>query len=130
VVICAGGGGVPIAGDGRFLGGVPAVVDKDRVSAELALALGAEVLLMATGVPRVALAFGTPDQRWLDRLTVAEARRHLAAGQFPAGSMGPKIEALVRFVEAGPPGARGVVGSLAEIVPAWRGEAGTVVSPA
>ncbi len=81
--------------------GLDAVIDKDRCSAELAVALGADLLVLLTGVPRVALDFGTPTAREALRLTVSDALRHLDAGEFPAGSMGPKIEGAARFVDHG-----------------------------
>jgi carbamate kinase len=98
VVIAGGGGGIPVGADGR---GVPGVIDKDRCSAELALAIGADLLVLLTGVPRVALDFGTRWERELSRITVAEAMRGIEEGEFPAGSMGPKIESARRFVEGG-----------------------------
>jgi len=102
IPIAAGGGGVPVVrtADG-LLEGVPAVIDKDLTSALLAAHLGAQTLLLITGVDRVALDFGKPTQRFLDHITVAEARQHAAAGQFPAGSMGPKIEAAIDYLEHG-----------------------------
>jgi carbamate kinase len=102
VVVAAGGGGIPVLEDpdGR-LSGVEAVIDKDFASALLATALGADLLCITTGVDRVAVNFGRPDERVLDVLGIDEARRHLADGQFPAGSMGPKIEAALGFLEAG-----------------------------
>jgi len=102
VVVAAGGGGIPVtrSADGSFRG-VEAVVDKDLVASLLARDLGAERLVISTSVPKVALNYGTPRQRDLDLLTVEEARRHLDAGQFPPGSMGPKIRAAVEFLEHG-----------------------------
>jgi carbamate kinase len=102
LVVAAGGGGIPVVEtpDGR-LTGVEAVIDKDFASALLATALGADLLCITTGVDRVAINFGRPDERALDVVGIAEARRHLADGQFPAGSMGPKIEAALGFLEAG-----------------------------
>jgi len=102
VVVAAGGGGIPVTrgADGSFRG-VEAVVDKDLVASLLARDLGAERLVISTSVPKVALNYGTPRQRDLDLLTVEEARRHLDAGQFPPGSMGPKIRAAVEFLEHG-----------------------------
>ncbi len=101
VVVAAGGGGVPVLQDtsGR-LTGAPAVVDKDLASALLAVDLRADALIILTDVERVSLDYGGPDERSIEELTVADARRFLAAGEFPAGSMGPKVEALCRFVEA------------------------------
>jgi carbamate kinase len=98
LVIAAGGGGVPVTAD-RV--GVPGVIDKDRCSAELALAIGADLLVLLTGVPRVALDYGTRWERELERLTLSEAERALAEGEFAAGSMGPKIESAKRFVAGG-----------------------------
>jgi carbamate kinase len=101
VVIAAGGGGIPVVRgrDGQWRG-VEAVIDKDFASALLAAELKADLYVILTGVAKVALDFGKPSQKSVDRLTIAEAERHLAAGQFPAGSMGPKIEAAIQFVRA------------------------------
>ena len=101
-VIAGGGGGIPVIRDSSgFLVGVEAVIDKDRLSALLAAELGADLFIILTGVAKVALDFGKPTQRWVDRLTAAEARQHLAEGQFPVGSMGPKIESALAFLEGG-----------------------------
>lgn len=124
VVIAAGGGGVPVvAGPGGTLRGVEAVVDKDYTAALLARLVGAGDLLILTDVERVAVNYGRPGQRDLREMTVAEARRHLAAGQFPAGTMGPKIEAAIGFLEAG--GERVTIGSLDSAAAALAGRAGT-----
>ncbi len=100
VPIACGGGGVPVVlgADGHW-SGVAAVIDKDLTSAMLAAHLHADALIMLTGVERVALDFNKPAQRWLDHLTLAEARRHAADGQFPPGSMGPKIQAAITYLE-------------------------------
>lgn len=101
-VIAGGGGGIPVIRDASgFLVGIEAVIDKDRLSALLAAQLGAELFIILTGVPKVALDWGRPTQRWVDRLTATEARRHLADGQFPPGSMGPKIESALTYLEGG-----------------------------
>jgi len=101
-VIAGGGGGIPVIRDASgYLVGVEAVIDKDRLSSLLAEQLGADTYVILTGVDKVALDFGKPTQRWLDRLSLSEAKRHLAEGQFPPGSMGPKIEAAIAFIEAG-----------------------------
>ena len=101
-VIAGGGGGIPVIRDASgFLVGVEAVVDKDRLSALLAGQLGAHLYVVLTGVPKVALDFGKPTQRWVDRMTASEARKHLAEGQFPPGSMGPKIESALSFLDSG-----------------------------
>jgi carbamate kinase len=122
-VIAAGGGGIPVVRrDGRLVG-VEAVIDKDLAAALLALAIGWKHLVIATDVPQVALDFGTPAQRLLDQLTPEDAKKHLAAGQFPPGTMGPKIEAAVNFLEHG--GERVVVTDLDHLALAAKGEAGT-----
>lgn len=126
VLIAAGGGGIPVVHRGDELVGVEAVVDKDLASAVLGIALGADLLLIATDVPRIALNFGRRDQVELDRLPRAEARRHLAAGQFPPGTMGPKVEAALQFLDGG--GKRAVVTDLAHLLDAVSGRAGTTIS--
>jgi carbamate kinase len=101
VVIAAGGGGIPVVKgrDGQWRG-IEAVIDKDFASSLLASELQADVFIILTGVPKVAIDFGKPTQQYLERMTVAEAEQHLADGQFPAGSMGPKIESAIQFVKA------------------------------
>ena len=101
VVIAAGGGGIPVVRgrDGQWRG-VEAVIDKDFASALLAAELKADLYVILTGVAKVALDFGKPTQKAIDRLTLVEAEKHLRDGQFPAGSMGPKIEAATQFVRA------------------------------
>lgn len=127
VVIAAGGGGIPVRRQRDLLAGVEAVVDKDRVSALLAARLGAELLIIATSVPQVALGYGSAAARWLDRMSLTQARRHLADGEFSAGSMGPKVEAAADFVAAG--GARAVIVDLDHLAEAWQGQAGTEIVP-
>ena len=122
VVIAAGGGGIPVA---RDLTGVAGVVDKDRCSAELALAIGAELLILCTGVPRVALDFGTRWERELATITVADAERALAEGEFPPGSMGPKVESAGHFVEAS--GGRAVITAPGRLRASVEGADGTWV---
>ena len=101
-VIAGGGGGIPVVrDDSGLLVGVEAVIDKDRLSALLARELAADTYIILTSVPKVALDFGRPSQRWVDRLGAAEAARHLADGQFPAGSMGPKVESALAFIRSG-----------------------------
>lgn len=125
VVVAAGGGGVPVVQDGPELRGVEAVVDKDRTAARLAGLVGADLLLILTEVAQVQVGFGTPAARPLDRLTLAEADRLRADGEFPAGSMGPKVEACCDFVRAGGP--RAVIAALADVAAAVAGTAGTAV---
>ena len=127
VVIAGGGGGIPVAQAGAGLDGVPGVIDKDRCTAELALAVGADLLVLLTGVPRVAIDFGTRWERELSRITVSEATRGLAGGEFPAGSMGPKIESAERFVEAG--GGRAVITAAGHVLAAVAGADGTWIVP-
>jgi carbamate kinase len=123
VPIACGGGGVPVVETETGYHGVEAVIEKDLATETLATGLGAERLLVLTGVPRVAVNFGTPQELAVERLTVAEARSLLAAGEFPPGSMGPKVEAGVRFVEAG--GREAIITSLDRVRAAIDGDAGT-----
>ena len=130
--IACGGGGVPVVvRDNGHLQGVPAVIDKDLTGAMFASHLHADAYIMLTGVERVALDFNTPNQRWLDEITVDEARRYAAQGQFPAGSMGPKIEAAVTFLE-GAPEVSGeglvIITSLEKTFEALMGRAGTRIT--
>jgi len=127
IVICCGGGGIPVIREGRTFCGVDAVIDKDLASARLAEEVGVTIFLMATDVEGVALDFGRSSQRFLRRLTVAEAEHHLRAGQFPPGSMGPKVEAAVQFIRQG--GSRAVIASIQEIEEAVAGRAGTEFVP-
>jgi carbamate kinase len=124
IVVCAGGGGVPTVRDEHTgqLRGVEAVVDKDLVSALLAEALDADALLLLTDVPAVMTGFGTPDEKPIRETTPAQLR----AQQFPAGSMGPKIDAVCRFVEL--TGALAAIGTLESASAMLRGEAGTIVT--
>lgn len=127
VVIAAGGGGIPVVADAQgLLSGVAAVIDKDLAAAVLATQIGADVLVISTAVEKVCLHFGTPRQQALDGLTVAEARRHLADGQFAPGSMRPKVEACVHFVEQG--GGSAVITDPAHLSDALDGRAGTRVT--
>jgi carbamate kinase len=124
VVIACGGGGIPVVEEAPGVyRGVEAVVDKDFASSFLAAQLGASVFVVSTGVEKVAVGFRTPGQRFLDRMTLSEARRYLDAGEFPEGSMGPKVRAAVEFVERG--GARAVITSPAHIEAAMAGRTGT-----
>jgi carbamate kinase len=129
VVIGVGGGGIPVVSgsDGR-LHGVAAVIDKDYAASLLARRIEADLLLISTSVDRVALGYGTPDQRWLDRMTVSEARGYLEEeSQFPEGSMGPKVQAAIWFVEAS--GHPAVIAGLDSMERALAGEAGTWIVP-
>jgi len=128
LVIAAGGGGVPVVHAEGGLKGTAAVVDKDLASALLAADLQADLLLLLTDVDHVSLAYGTPDERVLRSVDIVDARRALAAGEFPAGSMGPKVEAACRFAEARDRAA--VIASIAAAEAAVVGAAGTRVVPA
>jgi carbamate kinase len=129
VVITVGGGGIPVVADERgHLHGVAAVIDKDFASSLLASELRAEVFIISTAVERVALDFGRPEQRWLDRMTLAEARGYLVEGRhFAKGSMAPKIEACIGFLERG--GGEAIVTSPENLELALMGKAGTRIVP-
>ncbi|KKM11040.1 carbamate kinase [Clostridiales bacterium PH28_bin88] len=124
VVVAAGGGGIPVIreSDG-MLKGLEAVIDKDLVGQKLARDVDAENFLILTNVSRVALDFGKPTERKIEKMTVSEARRHLREGQFPPGSMGPKVEAACLFVEQG--GKEAIIGDLFEAHLAVKGVTGT-----
>ncbi|MEU9123580.1 carbamate kinase [Streptomyces sp. NPDC048506] len=128
VAVAAGGGGIPVAhgADGTERG-VEAVLDKDLTAALLAVAVGADTLVIATDVPHAMLDFGTERERPIARTTARELRQHAAAGQFTEGSMGPKVEAALRFAEHG---GRAVITTLDRITEAVAGTAGTVVAAA
>lgn len=128
VVIAAGGGGIPVVRRSGQLEGVEAVIDKDRVSGLLASQLGAELFLISTSVDEVYLHYGKHWQRALNRLSVEEARRYLADGQFPPGNMGPKIEAAIRYLEHG--GRLVIITSPERIAAALQGAAGTRLTAA
>jgi carbamate kinase len=125
IVIAAGGGGVPVIEEGPRLVGTEGVVDKDLAAAILAREVEASALLILTDVANVQRGFGTEHAEPLDRLTVSEARDLLAAGEFGAGSMGPKVEAAAGFVEQG--GERAAIGDLDEAIAALEGAAGTTL---
>ena len=126
VVIACGGGGIPVVQDdeGNLIG-VEAVIDKDLASSLLARGIGADLLLVSTGVEKVAINFNSPARRWLDRMTVAEAKKHYADNQFDRGSMGPKIQAVIEFIEGG--GQTGLITNPENIGRALAGETGTFI---
>lgn len=128
VVIACGGGGIPVVrmGDGDYRG-ADAVIDKDFASEKLAEAVGADCLFILTAVDRVSVNYGRPDQRELDRLTVAEALKLAEQGHFAAGSMLPKVRAAAEFA-ASSPGRRAVIASLEKAPLAMRGESGTTIT--
>lgn len=126
VVICCGGGGIPVRRKGEFLKGCAAVIDKDYCSALLAENLNADVLLILTAVEKVKVDFNTPDERDIDRMTVDEAQKYADEGQFAAGSMLPKVGAAVRFVK-GKPGRKAIITDLNKAIDAVNGKTGTVI---
>jgi len=128
VVIAAGGGGVPVVRgrDGQWRG-IEAVIDKDFASSLLAAELHADVFIILTNVAQVAIDFGKPTERVVDRLSVTEAEKHLADGQFPAGSMGPKIEAASQFVRAS--GKNVLITDVEHLRDAVAGNGGTRITP-
>ncbi|MFH1982009.1 MAG: carbamate kinase [Pseudomonadota bacterium] len=110
IVICCGGGGIPVVRDGRGFHGVDAVIDKDLASARLAAEVGADLFVIVTDVPGALLHYGSPEQWLLGRITTDEAQAHIDEGHFSAGSMGPKMEACCQFIRDG--GERAVITGL------------------
>lgn len=127
IVIAAGGGGVPVVERNDSYQGVAAVIDKDRSSAKLAADFKADMLVILTAVEKVAVNFNTPDQVDLDAMTLEEARAYIAEGQFAAGSMLPKVEACIEYLEAHPTG-RALITSLECAAAGLRGETGTLIT--
>lgn len=128
IVIAGGGGGMPVIRDERGVRtGVPAVIDKDLTSAHIANVLGIEELLILTAVPRVAINFGKPDKRELDQVSLAQIKAYHREGHFPPGSMGPKVDAAIRFLEGG--GKRAIISHLNCAMAALTGETGTLIVP-
>lgn len=125
IVICCGGGGIPVVREGRAFEGVDAVIDKDLASARLAEEVGVDIFLIATDVPGVALNYGTPAEKFLRKLDINAAERYLNEGHFPTGSMAPKVEAAIEFIRSR--GKRAIITSIDEIVTAVRGETGTEI---
>lgn len=126
VVVCAGGGGVPVVEDASGYHGVPAVIDKDRSSAKLAAEFGADMLVILTAVEKVAINFNTPEQEEIDVMDVAQAERYIEEGQFAPGSMLPKVEACIEYVRAYPEG-RALIASLERAAAGLKGETGTLI---
>jgi carbamate kinase len=126
IVICCGGGGIPVTREGRSFNGVDAVIDKDLVSAKLAEEIKADRFIIATDVAGAAIHFDTPEQQFLESVTASEMATHLQAGHFPSGTMQPKIEAALAFVRRG--GKEAVITSLDTIEEALRGLAGTRIT--
>ena len=125
LVVAGGGGGIPTTRTADALQGVEAVIDKDHLAGLIAKAVKAEILALVTDVPHVSVGFGTADERPIRQMTTDDAARHLAAREFPAGSMGPKIESAIEFVDGG--GEYALVTSSDQLAAALRGEAGSRV---
>lgn len=125
IVICAGGGGIPVVREGYKVRGVPAVIDKDHVSALLATRLEADTYVISTAVPQVCVNFGKPDQMPIEHATLEEMEQHILRGEFAEGSMLPKIRASVGFLKHG--GERVVITSPGNIISAMDGESGTTI---
>jgi carbamate kinase len=126
IVVCCGGGGIPVIREGRSFYGVDAVIDKDLASAKLAKEVNVDIFLIATDVRGVFLNYDRPDQKYLSEMTITEASRYLKDGHFPEGSMGPKIEAAIEFLEGG--GKRSIITSIAAIEDAIEGKGGTEIT--
>jgi carbamate kinase len=125
IVICCGGGGIPVIRENRKFRGVEAVIDKDLASSVLAREIKADIFVIASDVQGAAINWGKADQKMLRKVPLAEMEKYVKQGQFPAGSMGPKVEAVMQFTEA--TGNRGVICQLADIEKAIAGEAGTEI---
>jgi carbamate kinase len=123
ILIACGGGGVPVIKDEKRLYGVEAVIDKDLASAKLGEQIGAQILLIASDVEKVALNYGRIDYKYLDLISTDEAQKYMREGHFPAGSMGPKVQAAINFLDSG--GERAIITSIEKIKDAIEGNAGT-----
>jgi len=123
IVIACGGGGIPVIKEGKRLSGVEAVIDKDLASSKLGEQVGADILLIATDVEKVAINYGQPNQEILEKISISKAKQYLKEGHFPPGSMGPKVEAVINFLEKG--GERAIITSIEKIKEALEGKAGT-----
>jgi len=123
IIISCGGGGIPVIKEGTHFQGVEAVIDKDLTSAKLGEQINADILLIATDVEKVALNYGRVDYKYLEKVSTADAKTYLKQGHFPPGSMGPKIQAVINFLESG--GERAIITSIEKIKDALEGKAGT-----
>jgi len=127
VVICGGGGGIPVVQKGDHMSGVPAVIDKDRVSALIAIKLQADALIISTAVDAIYTNFGKNNQKAHSFFSVDEAVKHMAEGQFPKGSMGPKVGSMIEAA-IHVPGLKSILCSPGKAIKALRGETGTIIS--
>lgn len=125
IVVCCGGGGIPVVRKERRFTGVEAVIDKDRASSVLAREIGVDIFVIATDAEGAAIHWGKPEQKILGKVSLAEMEQYVQEGHFPAGSMGPKVESMIEFFKA--TGNRGVICHLADIEKAVAGEAGTEI---
>ncbi|AZR74590.1 carbamate kinase [Anoxybacter fermentans] len=128
IVVASGGGGIPVVinEDGTYTG-VEAVIDKDRAGEVLAEEVNADILMILTDVPYAAINYGTPEQKNLEKVKLSEMKRYFAEGHFKAGSMGPKVEAAIKFVENG--GEKAIIASLENALEALENDKGTVIIP-
>jgi len=126
IVIVSGGGGIPVVREDHQLVGVEAVIDKDSSACRLGIDIKAAILMILTNVDRIALNFNTPKEKWLDSLSVEEAKRYIAEGHFGEGSMKPKVEAAIQFIENG--GEKSIIGSLNYACSAIHGKHGTTIT--
>ncbi|NOU06488.1 MAG: carbamate kinase [Hyphomicrobiaceae bacterium] len=128
VVIAGGGGGIPVVRGAKGVrNGIEAVIDKDLTTQHLAHVLGIDTIMLLTAVPKIAVNFGKANQMFLDKVTLLELKKLNAEGHFPPGSMGPKIDAAIKFIEGG--GKRVVIAKMTEAVAALRGDTGTHIVP-
>jgi len=127
LVIAGGGGGIPVVRHGNTIEPIDAVIDKDWVSVLLAAAVHADALVILTGVEKVAVGFNTPNQKWLDEISAKEAEDYIAQGEFPPGSMLPKVQAALKFVNSGD-GRKTLITSLDRLVEGLAGETGTWIT--
>lgn len=124
LVICCGGGGIPVVKKDNHLSGASAVIDKDWTSSVLAQAIDADVFIILTAIEKVAIHFGKPNEQWLDEMTVAEAKQYAADGEFAAGSMLPKVEAAIQFADS-KPGRTAIITLLEKAKEGLEGKTGT-----
>jgi carbamate kinase len=128
VVVCTGGGGIPVIRDDEGnLQGADAVIDKDNASSLLARQLTADLFIISTAVEKVCINFGKPNEQAVDKMTVAEAKQYIEEGHFAPGSMLPKIQAMMAFIEA--TGKEGLITDPAHLVEALEGKTGTMMVP-
>ena len=127
IVICCGGGGIPVIKKENYYTGVPAVIDKDRVSSQLAIEMNVDALIISTAIDAIRTGFGTESEEIHSEISVKQAKIYLDNGEFPAGSMGPKVSSMVDFIE-NRTGGKSVLCQPGEAVKALRGDCGTTIS--